>query len=283
MNKHPQDQPVPVPYISRLLTELKPGQTLTVHGHVLPEAQRFEINLLSECTEINPHMGSVPLHMSVRFDEEKIVLNTFKVGQWDKEERHSNPLGKDKEFDIRIRVHEERFEILVNQQHMTDYKHRILYTEIDHLQVIGDVKLTGVHWGGRYFEVPFQATFHGTSLKNGQRVFVYGIPTGDFSINFVGSNGDWLFHLNPRFSEKKIVRNSQKDGVWGTEEREGKFPLAKGEAVDIIIQNESYSIQLYINGQHYCSFAHRITDPNNDYTFLRIDGKIDITGVEVSN
>lgn len=76
---HPSDRPIPVPYTSRLLTELKPGQTLTVHGHVLPEANRFEINLLSDCTEVNPHMGSVPLHVSVRFDEGKIVLNSFDV------------------------------------------------------------------------------------------------------------------------------------------------------------------------------------------------------------
>lgn len=60
---------------------------------------------------------------------------SFKTGQWEKEERHSNPLTKDKDFDIRIRVHEERFEILVNQQHLADYKHRILYTEVNHLQV----------------------------------------------------------------------------------------------------------------------------------------------------
>jgi hypothetical protein len=119
-------------------------------------------------------------------------------------------------------VHEERFEIIANQQHLADYKHRIFYTKIDHLQVAGDVTLSGVHWGGRYFEIPFQATFHGTSLKNGSfsgeyffnkfflhpqkghRVFVYGIPKGDFSVNFIGATGDWLFHLNPRFSEKKV-------------------------------------------------------------------------------
>ena len=142
---------MPVPYTSRLLAELIPGQTLTIHGNVLPDASRFEINLLSDCTEINPHMGSVPLHVGVRFDEGKIVLNSFnvrilfkkrrkflKAGEWDKEERHSNPFTKGQPFDIRIRVHDERLEILANQQHLADFKHRIFYTKIDHLQVLNN-------------------------------------------------------------------------------------------------------------------------------------------------
>jgi hypothetical protein len=40
----------------------------------------------------------VPLHISVRFDEGKIVLNTFSNGEWGKEERKSNPIHKGKCF-----------------------------------------------------------------------------------------------------------------------------------------------------------------------------------------
>lgn len=74
-----QDRHIPVPYTSRLLSEIAPGQTLNVHGNVHADATRFEINLLSNCTEIDPHMGSVPLHFGFRFDEGKIVLNSFAV------------------------------------------------------------------------------------------------------------------------------------------------------------------------------------------------------------
>uniref|UniRef100_A0A915LWF0 Galectin n=2 Tax=Meloidogyne TaxID=189290 RepID=A0A915LWF0_MELJA len=280
---HPHLTHIIVPYSSRLLSELQPGQTLLVQGNILQEAKRFEINLLSECFEVNPHVGSVPLHVNVRFDENKIVLNSFNAGEWEKEERHSNPFKKGETFDIRIRVHEERFELLANQHHLADFKHRHAFTKIDHMQITGDITLSNVHWGGRYFEIPFQSTFHGHSLKNGQRVFIYSIAKGDFSVNFVGANGDFLFHLNPRFGEKQIIRGSQKNGTWGEEEREGKFPLKKGEAVDIAIHNEPFSIQVFINGSHYCSFAHRVEDPNNEYKFLRVEGDIELTGVEVSH
>lgn len=81
----------------------------------------------------------------------------------------------------------------------------------------------------------------------------------------------------------QIIRGSQKDGTWGEEEREGAFPLKKENAVDIAIFNEPYSLQIFINGKHYCAFAHRVGEPNNDYKFIRIEGDLEVTGVEVSH
>lgn len=162
------DHAIPVPYTSRLLNQLKAGQTLVVHGRVPAQPERFEINLLNDCTEINPNVGNVPLHVSVRFDDGKIVLNSFLGGEWGKEERHSNPFHKGDEFDIRFRLHDDKFEISTNQKHYADFKHRYAFNTIDYLQVKGEVILTGVHWGGRYFEVPFHTQFHGGSLGSGE-------------------------------------------------------------------------------------------------------------------
>uniref|UniRef100_A0A914YAJ1 Galectin n=1 Tax=Panagrolaimus superbus TaxID=310955 RepID=A0A914YAJ1_9BILA len=54
---HPQDSPVPVPFVSRLTEPLKPGQTLFVHGKVLENASAFQINLLSGTPMIDEHLG----------------------------------------------------------------------------------------------------------------------------------------------------------------------------------------------------------------------------------
>jgi len=283
MSAHEQDYAVPVPYTSRLLAQIKPGQSLVVHGNVHTSATRFEINLLNDCVEINPHSGTVPLHVSVRFDEGKVVLNSYQGAEWGKEERHSNPLSPDQPFDVRIRVHEDKYELFVNQKHLADFKHRATYSSVDHLQIKGDVNLTGVHWGGRYFESPFQTHFHDNSLRNGQRVYVYGIPKGDFSVNFVGSNDDNLFHFNPRFSEKAIVRNSQQGSTWGKEEREGEFPFKKNVGFDLVIQNEPYSLQVFVDGKRIGTFAHRTSNPDLDYKTLRVMGEVEVTGVEVSH
>jgi hypothetical protein len=65
------------------------------------------------------------------------------------------------------------------------------------------------------------------------------------------------------------VRNSQLGGTWGNEEKEGKFPLKHDVTFDLVIHNESYSYQVYVNDERFCTFAHRV-DPNT------------IVGVEVS-
>lgn len=283
MAHHEQDIAVPVPYTSRLLAHLHPGNTLFIHGTVKPDATRFEINLLNDCLEVNPHAGSVPFHVSVRFDEGKIVLNSFQAGEWGKEERHSNPFKPNQPFDIRIRVHDDKYELTANQKYLADYTHREKIDRVDHLQIKGDLSLSGVHWGGRYFNVPFETHFHESSLRTGQRVYVYGVSKGDFSVNFVGANDQALFHFNPRFSEKKIVRNTQKFDGWGQEEREGDFPFKKDVGFDLVIQNEPYSLQIFLDGKRIGTYAHRVENPNIDYKTLRVVGEVEITGVEVSH
>ena len=88
----------------------------------------------------------------MRFDEGKIVLNSwlvrrwaflpqrsllcsFKGAEWGKEERHSNPFAPGQEFDIRVRAHEDKFEITANQKEIAEFKHRSPLANIDHFQV----------------------------------------------------------------------------------------------------------------------------------------------------
>ncbi|KIH54776.1 hypothetical protein ANCDUO_15076 [Ancylostoma duodenale] len=45
----------------------------------------------------------------------EIVCNTFAKGEWGKEERKSNPYKKGDDIDIRIRAHDSKFQIFVDQ------------------------------------------------------------------------------------------------------------------------------------------------------------------------
>lgn len=68
---------------------------------------------------------------------------------------------------------------------------------------------------------------------------------------------DYIFHISMRPEEKQIVRNMDREGEWGSEERFGGFPVAVGEPFDLNILAEENQFVISINGQHFCDFAYR--------------------------
>ncbi|VDN59696.1 unnamed protein product [Dracunculus medinensis] len=239
------------------------------------------VNLLQGGVSIETSKAVI-LHVSVRFDEGKIVLNTMQNGDWEKEERHKNPFSKKgNEFDLKIRAHVEKYEITANNVEIAEFKCRIPLSNVEFFAIHGDVKLASVHWGGRYYTIPVEMQFHNGYLANGSTVYIHGIPIGErFNIDFVARNGAILFHYNPRFKEKKVVRNSFLIDSWGKEEREGPFPFKKNHNFALEIQNQPYSLQIFCDGEHIGAFAHRAENPANDYHGLRIAGDIELIDIQ---
>ncbi|KAI6175991.1 Galectin [Aphelenchoides bicaudatus] len=273
---HPRDAIIPVPFRSRLIHGLEPGQTLISHGTVHEHAKNFELNLLCGSSALQGLENSVALHVKACFDTHKIVINSLENGEWNKHEKHvKNPFKAGDPFDLRIRIHGDRYEILVNQKEVAELEHRIPLNAVDHIEVKGDIKLDSYH------QLPFERTFHDGHLKAGEIVLIYGTPTGSdrFDVDFLGRDGQILFHLSIRLHEKKVVRNAQINGEWGVEEREGAFPFKKDLAFDLVIQNQPYSIQIFINNKRYATFAHRVADPRHEYHAIRITGDVDLTGL----
>ncbi|KAI6214388.1 hypothetical protein M3Y94_00262200 [Aphelenchoides besseyi] len=272
---------IPVPFRSRLTHPLEAGQTISIHGYVKEDAKEFQLNLLSGSSSIDPQ-NVVALHCQFRFDENKLVVNSLQSGEWEKEERKKNTLHKGEPFDLRVRVHEDRYEILVNGKEVAEFTHRVAIQQVDHLEIRGDVRLDAVKKGGRYHQIPYETAFHGDKLNAGQLILISGIPTGDrFEINLIDRHGNILFHFNPRLHEKKVVRSAYINGSWGPEEREGPQPFKKDTAFDVVIQNQPYSLQVFVNGQRFTAFAHRTADPRQDYYGIKVDGTVEITGLEV--
>jgi hypothetical protein len=266
----------PVPYVSKLQGGgIQPGQTLIVRG--VPVGERFDINLSSDASL----SGSIPLHVSVRLNEKAFVFNTKDGEEWGKEVRKKCTFKMEEPFDIRIRAHQDKFEVMVDQKELCEYEYKKPLSAIDHLVVDGSLALHAVNWGGKYYPVPYQAGIDG-GFTPGKRLYVSGNLEDKgkrFSINLLSQSGDKVLHFNPRFDEKCCVRNACMGGDWGSEEREGKMPLEKNKIFDIIIANESYAFQVYVNGQHFCAFAHR-TEPNSAVG-LEIDGEVELQGVHV--
>ncbi|PAV62466.1 hypothetical protein WR25_08585 isoform D [Diploscapter pachys] len=235
----------PVPYRSRLTEPFEPGQTLIVKGKTGEDSVRFTINLHSTQADFSGH--DVPLHVSVRFDEGKIVCNTFSKGEWGKEERKSNPWKKGDDIDIRIRAHDSKFQIFCDQKELKEYEHRVPLSSISHFSIDGDVLISHIHWGGKYYPVPYESGLANEGLAPGKTLVIYGMPekkSKRFHINLLKKNGDIALHFNPRFDEKAVVRNSLVANEWGNEEREGKIPFEKATGFDLEIKNEEYAFQV---------------------------------------
>lgn len=81
----------------------------------------------------------------------QIVLNSFANGEWGKEERKSNPIKRGEPFDIRVRAHDDKFQIIVDQKEFKEYEHRLPLSSITHFSVDGDLYLNTVSWGGKYY------------------------------------------------------------------------------------------------------------------------------------
>lgn len=271
----------PVPYTSRLEgSGVQPGQCVIIKAAVLGEKgdnMRFSVNLKS-----GPNDGdSCQFHMSARMDDNKFIFNTFENGEWAKEERSKNKMKEGDPFDIRIRAHDSHFEVFVDRRENHNFEYRQPLSRVTHLYIEGGIALHSVNWGGKYYPVPYQAGIDG-GLRPGKRLCVSGILEQKgkaFAINLLQPNGDIALQVNPRFDEKVIVRNAEIGGSWGSEEREGKLPIEKKEIFDIIIVNETYAFQVFLNGEHFTAFAHR-TDPDN-INGVRIDGDVELHGVHV--
>jgi hypothetical protein len=276
----PRTEHWPVPYLSKLEGGgLSPGQSVVVKGVMLEGEEGFAINL----TEGPAVEDGTALHFNARPKEGKWVLNTFGGGEWNKkEEREKLHLKAGEEFTVRIRCHDSHFEIFFNQKELTKFEYRSPLSAVNHLLITGTIQLHGVNWGGQYYSVPYQAAVEG-GFKPGKKLYVSGVPEEKgverFSINILDAQENVVFHFNPRFNEKAVVRNAKIGADWGGEEREGKFPFDKKLAFDVIIVNESYSYQVFVNGKMFCTFAHRAAPEAG--TSIQIEGDIELQAVHV--
>jgi len=279
----------PVPHSARLEKAMEPGQLVAIKG------QAFDIDL-KENEEADPRVtfnlsasgngydsSDIPLQICIRYKHNEVIFNSKKGGEWGKEDKKKNPFKLGGKIDLRIRAHGDKFEILVDQKDFAMYEHRAPLSTVDHIFIDGPLALHGVNWGGKYYSVPFETGITG-GFGTGKRMLLSAVPEKHaewFSVNFVTAQGDVALHLNPRFHKKEFVRNTRKGGDWGNEEKESTFPFKHECIFDLVVVNESYSFQIYINDEQVCTYAHRM-EPSS-IVGLQVDGQIELQSIMVVN
>lgn len=99
------------------------------------------------------------------------------------------------------------------------------------------------------------------------------VPGADrFQVDFI-KGSDIVFHFNPRFNERTIVRNSNLGGCWGPEEREGGFPFVQGQRFELKILVEEDMFKVAVDGTHLLEYEHRVGGLE-EVTLLRVVGDI---------
>ncbi|CAL8132574.1 unnamed protein product [Orchesella dallaii] len=110
-------------------------------------------------------------------------------------------------------------------------------------------------------------------VSSGAHSFAINLQTGP------GSYDDVALHVNPRFNEMLIIRNSRIGSSWGTEERHGPpLPIGREQNFEILIMAEATSLNIAVNGQHFSEFNHRI--PLERVTYLNVEGELSISLIQ---
>uniref|UniRef100_A0A8C0WC25 Galectin n=1 Tax=Castor canadensis TaxID=51338 RepID=A0A8C0WC25_CASCN len=107
------------------------------------------------------------------------------------------------------------------------------------------------------YPMPYFTTICG-GLYPSKSIIVSGtvLPSAKrFHINLC-SGSDIAFHLNPRFDENAVVRNTQIRNSWGSEERSlsQKMPFNRGQNFLVWIMCEGHCFRVSVDGQHLCEY-----------------------------
>uniref|UniRef100_A0A8D1HVJ0 Galectin n=1 Tax=Sus scrofa TaxID=9823 RepID=A0A8D1HVJ0_PIG len=130
--------------------------------------------------------------------------------------------------------------------------------------------------------IPFFASIPG-GLYPSKSIMVSGtiLPSAQsFYIN-LRSGSDIAFHLNPRFKENAVVRNTQIGSSWGPEERglPRKMPFSRGQSFLVWILCESHCFKVAVDGQHLFEYYHRLKHLPT-INSLEVGGDIQLTHVQ---
>ncbi|KAK9534019.1 hypothetical protein VZT92_009094 [Zoarces viviparus] len=99
------------------------------------------------------------------------------------------------------------------------------------------------------------------------------VPGADrFQVDFF-KGPEVVFHLNPRFHEQTVVRNSNLGGCWGPEERDAFFPFVPGRRFELKILVEEDSFKVAVDGNHLLEYEHRVGGLE-EVNLLRVTGDI---------
>ncbi|RXN38681.1 galectin-9-like isoform X1 [Labeo rohita] len=244
-----------VPFSCMIKGGLQNGMSITVCGRVLPNADRFNVNL---------QQGSetVALHVNPRYASwlgpGYVVHNTRQYGKWGWEERKvETPFPKGQTFSLQILVTQASYKISANGKPFSEYKHRIAFSDVDRMCVVGKVELSLVsfHYAAPThaalpgsLTVPYKTIIHG-GLQPGKGIIIQGIisPQAKRVVFSLRHKAGIVLYYSPCFDKKLVVCNSCRNGKWDIEEHSQLMPFERGQAFQVTICCSPRNFEVFVN------------------------------------
>lgn len=101
-----------------------------------------------------------------------------------------------------------------------------------------------------------------------------------FNLHIGGPEGNIALHVDHRFDQRCIVRNTRRDGAWENEERHSDIPLSQGNSFKMQVLVESQRFMIAYNQRHFCEFYHRL--PFYAIDTVNIQGDVEILNYQES-
>ncbi|XP_029352421.1 galectin-8 [Echeneis naucrates] len=279
-----------IPFAGTILGGLLPGEMVLIQGLVLPNADRFQVDLT--CGNSMKPRADVAFHFNPRFQRSPcIVCNTLQKERWGHEEiLYKMPFIAGGMFELIILVLKDRFKVAVNGAHVLEYEHRLALERVDTVAISGKIKVDAVGIlppssisvspsasltsvasetnpvtsSTGDLSVPFRGDL-GKGLTVGRRITIRAETTQkaqSFGVNLrTSGSSDIALHLNPRLKRQTFVRNSFLSECWGPEEtKQVSFPFAAGQYFEMIILCDTQQFRVAVNGVHQLDYKHRVQD-----------------------
>ncbi|XP_073698884.1 galectin-9-like isoform X1 [Garra rufa] len=276
-----------VPFSCMIKGGLQNGMSITVCGRVLPNADRFNVNLQqgSETVvlQFNPRYASW-------IGSGYVVHNTCQYGKWGWEERKiETPFPKGQTFSLQILVTPESYKISANGKPFSEYKHRIAFSDVDRMCVVGKVELSLVsfHYVAPShaalpgtLTVPYKTIIHG-GLQPGKAIIIQGVisPQANRVVFSLRYRAGTALYYSPRLDKKVVVCNSCKNGKWEIEEHSGLMPFERGQPFQVTICCSPNYYEVFVNGEQTHTYRHRYTNLA-DIDVLEVSGDLQLSFVQ---
>uniref|UniRef100_A0A182PG95 Galectin n=1 Tax=Anopheles epiroticus TaxID=199890 RepID=A0A182PG95_9DIPT len=256
------------------------GHVFHVRAKSIDDAERVDIGFQADKTAD----ADAVLHLSVRYEDQRIVRNARLGGQWQQPEQHCDPstskvlqrIVTGKVFTVYVLVGDQQFHVAFEGSAVCTYPIKGSLAELRAITITKDVHQVLSVDHRQSFPYPFPA-LQGTDdlyyfsndvpkpFLPGHIIIVtaipFGNPRGGFILKF-NENGSkrQALHFNPRFDPHYVVvRNSHASDAldFRQEERSGGFPFIIDQQFKLAIGLAEQEFLFAVNGSRFETYGYK--------------------------